>query len=63
MEPELVVAEGVEQADALGRAEDQIKAGDRPQLPLHHPPLPRRRIELLDVDPTRRDRRSQLGAA
>ena len=56
LEPGRVVAEGVQQADALRHREHQVKPRHRPQLPLDHAPLTRRRVQPLHVDRSHRYR-------
>ena len=46
----LLVAERVQEADALRHGEDEVEAGDRPKRLLLQAPLAARRVDLLDGD-------------
>ena len=51
--PGLLVAERVQEADALRDGEDEVEAGDRAERLLLQPPLAARRVDLLDRDRSR----------
>jgi hypothetical protein len=51
--PGLFVAERVQQADALGRGEDEVEAGDRCQLLHFQRAVAGERVDPLDRDPPR----------
>jgi hypothetical protein len=61
-QPGLFVAEGVEEADALGRAEDEVEAGDGSEPLLLYPSLPARRVDPLDLDRPRGRMLAKLGS-
>src|SRR5581483_768476 len=48
--PRALIAEGVEEADTLRRAEDEVEAGDGRELLLLNPPLVSMRIDPFDRD-------------